>query len=389
MTKIWFLITLTVFYLSFFSLNWLAAQAPSACNLADHALEIAAKIRDLKIIKKVPCQVEDKPTIRSFIEDRIREELGSDKLQEEALRFKALGIIPKQSDYQKLLMDLYESQVAGYYDNIKKRFVMASWLSDSVQLGIAVHEQTHALQDQHFNLTNFLEHKKYTSDELFARSALVEGDASIVMYNQANQSAGLPSLEELTNVNLYIMQNVIATGFLAESNPEAANLMQLMIFPYSSGLHFTHYLLKDNGFSAINRAFKQPPKSTEEILHPEKYGEAQDFEVLNIQDLRDMSKEKIDLFAADTLGEFSLGLYLKTLGIEADLATKAASGWAGDLIALSKSEKTKASWLILFDNQKEQDEFVEICSASLALKKIQISSILHKQHKGVLLNIRQ
>ena len=49
------------------------------------------------------------------------------------------------------------------------------------QTTIAVHELTHALQDQYFDLQKFVDAKTENSDLLLAHSALVEGDATAVM----------------------------------------------------------------------------------------------------------------------------------------------------------------------------------------------------------------
>src|SRR6185295_18065417 len=47
---------------------------------------------------------------------------------------------------------------------------------------IIVHELTHALQDQHFDLQKF-QISDPLSDAGSARSALIEGDATLTMYN--------------------------------------------------------------------------------------------------------------------------------------------------------------------------------------------------------------
>lgn len=355
------------------------------CLVANSALTIASKVRGLKTLNKVPCQVESKDTIRKFIVERISEEYGNERLEIEGQRFKSLKLIPKNSNYHKLITDLYESQVAGYYDNIAKRFVMASWLAASTQLPVAVHEQSHALQDQHFNLTNFLDYKKLTSDELLARSALVEGDASLVMYEQMLTSLGQPSLKNQANVNLYIMQNVVATGLLAKDKPEIANISQIMIFPYSAGLHFVHALLKKGGFAEIDKAYKNPPKSTSQILHPERYlnGEPEkvDFEKLK-EKARSLIGSDEELVEADSLGEFVFSLFLKNLGVPAFEANKIAEGLRGDVLFLRGDRKGGGVWYLEFGESEDQSRFIENCKAVL-IRKDMTTNILNS--KGIVL----
>ena len=44
-----------------------------------------------------------------------------------------------------------------------------------------------------------------------------------------------------------------------------------MIFPYLRGMVFCAKLTNDGGWKAIDEAYRNPPLSTEQILHPEKY----------------------------------------------------------------------------------------------------------------------
>ncbi len=59
------------------------------------------------------------------------------------------------------------------------------------------------------------------------------------------------------------------------STPEFAKAPQFvketLIFPYLQGLTFVEALRKGAPWSRIDDAFKSPPESTEQIIHPEKY----------------------------------------------------------------------------------------------------------------------
>ena len=48
-------------------------------------------------------------------------------------------------------------------------------------------------------------------------------------------------------------------------------LSETMIFPYLRGLVFCAHLTNDGGWKALDDAYREPPLSTEQILHPEKY----------------------------------------------------------------------------------------------------------------------
>ena len=73
-----------------------------------------------------------------------------------------------------------DTTTTGFYDpDTKKLSVRGDDLTDTdVKLTI-VHELTHALQDQHFDL-NRLDREVRDSGQSFAEDALIEGDATTV-----------------------------------------------------------------------------------------------------------------------------------------------------------------------------------------------------------------
>ena len=185
------------------------------------------------------------------------------------LKPSGIGFIPLDFNYQQGLIDLYLSQLGGYYDPEKRHFVMAAWMPVMLQTTIAVHELTHALQDQYFNLATFTDQNKYTSDQLMARSALVEGDATLVMLDYQRRLMGQAGLESDKSVSGVMLQNIIGASMMAPMANVPSSLQNLLIFPYTSGLRFAHEFLKDGGYKRLDKIFRSPPRSTEEILHPE------------------------------------------------------------------------------------------------------------------------
>jgi hypothetical protein len=344
--------------ISFLFLTPSILLAEDLCVTANKALEIASKIRNLKSKKSVPCSVEDKKQIEKFLIETIDKEVGDDYLKKMEALYKKLNLIPKDSNYKQLLISLYKEQVAGYYDNYNKRYVMASWIPASMQLPVAVHEQTHAIQDQYFHLTSFLDLKTMSTDELMARQALVEGEASAVMSDYSNQIIGAPSLIKTENINSLIIGNLLSLNLIAAKNKDVASILQFLIFSYTSGLHFVHDLIKGASYDVLNNIYQAPPTSTEEILHPEKYllkNEKVKIEIAEILEKFNIKKE--DILISDTLGEFFLTVVLENNNINAADKTNASSGWAGDKVILLKNNKLY--WYILWDSKEERDEFIK------------------------------
>ena len=58
-------------------------------------------------------------------------------------------------------------------------------------------------------------------------------------------------------------------GDLLATSPLA--IRQGLMFPYVRGLEFVAFLRRTQPWSKVDDAFRRPPRSTEQILHPELY----------------------------------------------------------------------------------------------------------------------
>ena len=328
------------------------AMASDLCSLSDTALKHAVNIRKLKLKKNVPCTAQGKSQVRKYILDTIDEKLPASKLKHEALVYRAIGFIPDDFDYKEQLVTLYTEQIGGYYDPDKKRFVMAAWMPASMQLPIAVHELTHAIQDQHFKLNDLMNLKKFRTDQLLAHAALVEGDATAVMTDYARDLMNQPPLQKTENISSILAQNVLSIGFMQTSVPIPMSLKLQMLFPYTSGLSFAHHLLQKQGYQEINSAFQKLPRSTEEILHPEKYFSSK-------KEFIEIEAEQGSVYS-DTLGEFSITALLSNYLADNFKAAHAAAGWHGDTISINeKPGETRIVWKTMWDTEKDAEEFVD------------------------------
>lgn len=345
----------------------LIAQS-QACVVAENALQDAKSIRGLRQIKTVPCSLQSKQEVKEFLLTTLKEEIPPERLMQEELIYKALSIIPQDYNYEQGLINLYLSQLGGYYDPKMKRFAMAAWLPLSMQVPVAVHELTHALQDQHFNLKQFLASDSFSTDELLARTALVEGDATAVMIDYNSRMLGRPTLAKLDSVNSLMMQNVLGAAMLAGSQGVPLGVQLVLVFPYTSGLRFVHQLLQDDSYRAVDAAFKKPPRSTEEILHPEKYHHpTADFRRLSDDDvMASFPDVKGVVEYSDTLGEFVISVVLAGYGVDRNESAVAASGWGGDRLLLVKRDNLDQDrvvlWKINWDSEQHAKRFIDVLS---------------------------
>jgi hypothetical protein len=52
---------------------------------------------------------------------------------------------------------------------------------------------------------------------------------------------------------------------------ESPFLMRELLFPYLDGLYFTQRIWGRGGWDAVEAAWAEPPRSTEQVMHPERY----------------------------------------------------------------------------------------------------------------------
>lgn len=338
-----------------------SAQAEeAACAVATTALEQATKIRGLERKSEVPCLVSDKAQVAKFLRETIATKLPPNKIEMEQLVYRTLGVVPDDYDYANGIIELYVSQIGGYYDPEKKHFIMAAWMPAALQVTVAVHELTHALQDQHFDLEKMMDPKIENGDKLLAIAALVEGDATAVMTDYTRGIMGQVSLRNERTIDGLLLQHVLAAsagGF--EKTPEA--LRALLLFPYTSGLRFVHRLLVEGGYPAVDRAFRNPPTSSREILHPEVYLKPNlPSSIPSIEELDPAGSTETGIYT-DVIGEFGISAILAAGQKKKDEAVAAATGWLGDRVGvfpISSSERV-VSWKTRWESERDAQEFQE------------------------------
>jgi hypothetical protein len=276
----------------------------------------------------------------------------------EQLVYRALGVVPDDYDYANGIIQLYVSQIGGYYDPEKKHFIMAAWIPAVMQATVGVHELTHALQDQHFDLERMLDPKIENGDKLLALAALVEGDATAVMTDYTRELNGQKPLSQEASIDALILQQVLAGSMGSlEKTPEA--LRSLLLFPYTSGLRFAHQLLRKGGYPEIDKAFRAPPESSREILHPEIYLSGRGTLSIPNRGELDRGGAKDDSMYTDSIGEFGISAILGAGSKDKTKAVEAAKGWVGDRVCVFKLSEAQmvVSWKTRWESEQEAREF--------------------------------
>jgi hypothetical protein len=239
---------------------------------------------------------------------------------------KLLGLIPARANLRTIQSEVLGDQVAGFYDPRKKQLALVSDAGaqdETVGEITLAHELTHALDDQHFGITD---QPSTTDDKSTAYTALVEGDATAVMSRYAE---------------LY-MRGSDLLGVLFAGSPENGPPLPPYIeasleFPYLDGERFVQALVRyARGWKLVNYAFHfRPPVSTAQILHPLLYvRDVKPVPVrLRVRPLLGRSWRRV---LSGTVGEFDTRQLLQR-GTDAAHANEIAAVWRGGSYELWRS----------------------------------------------------
>ncbi len=202
------------------------------------------------------------------------------------------------------------------------------WAPPEQQRAALIHELVHALQDREIALEGFISPDPGRGDQLLARQALIEGEAVALTIDflLKAQNMDITMLPDLSNT-----QGLIATsagGPLIAQAPKF--LRDLLLFPYLEGVGFAYQLRKTHPWSAMSALYRDPPRSTAQIMDPAKrIGPLREDPVaVNLPDLAGLLPGGT-LVSEDEVGEFGLGAVI-ALHLGEIEGRRAAVGWRGD-----------------------------------------------------------
>jgi hypothetical protein len=268
----------------------------------------------------------------------------------------ALGLIPPKENLSETLSNVLTEQIIGAYDTETKDITIVGgkgFGSTMDELTMA-HEITHGLQDQNFDLVKPpLDSKKYNGDNDLAVTSLVEGDAMGTMLDYAKKYIDLQKLTEAE---------------LAESDTSSEELdkapayvRESLLFPYEEGANFVDQLRKKKGLAGVDAAFRDPPLSTEQIMHPDKYITNRDNpRPVPLPDISGSLGPKWQLINSDTMGEFDVRSWFDQYG-GLITARDTAAGWGGNTIQYYQGPGKNNVVVNMFawDTAKDAGEFFD------------------------------
>jgi hypothetical protein len=342
-------------------------------------LRTAERYRGLRLERRVPWGRISEAELRREVVAGLEEDLPPDRLAAVELSLKAFGLIPEGMNLRTYYPALLTSQIAGFYDPHRKALAVVdrpggllgkdlssqfgAELTRKMEDGLLVHELTHAIQDQHFKLDRLADPDPL-SDGGVARLALVEGDATLVMFDDLVQQPleELPEAEKLFGQMLNAAEGADGGGLALPGEKEMATapawFRDQLLFSYSRGAAFCLEVRRRGGQRLLDYAFAlDPPRSSEQILHPEKwYGHRDDPMVIAWPDLGRELPGWVKS-AEGQLGEEGIGILLRT-ALAGDEAASAAAGWGGDRFAVYlRGGRRLLAWIADWDSDAAAARF--------------------------------
>ena len=329
-----------------------ASAVPS--GTLDPATEMAAiegQVRQLRGLPDPsigPARVVPRAELSGLLISIFDRDWPSDRLAAENLVLRGLGLLTADQEIRRLTELLYADQVLGFYDPTDRRMVVVSdaGLTPEARITYA-HEYTHALQEAAFGTAAAREAVVGEDDREAALVALAEGDASTAMVLWA---IGRLTPDELLRIS--------QTPIPATTGIPAWMVRQLEM-PYLAGAEFVARLYASGGWDAVDAAYADPPASTEQILHPDKYLAREMPQVVEPPRIVAALGAGWTERKETTLGEAWIAIWLSGIGADRAAADVAAAGWGGDRIVMASGPDGAwaLAWRLSWNAPAEAREF--------------------------------
>jgi hypothetical protein len=359
-------------------------QAEELFHSVDEILAFDSKQTGLAAKKEVKRTLTSREEVVSYL-TKNKDDKDTQRLRRSELVLKKFGLLPRDFDLEKLLVDLLREQVAGYYDPKSKTVHLLDWVPLEEQEPVMAHELTHALQDQAVNLDKWMgkgekdlaETRRnptpadIENDEMDnARQAVVEGQAEAVMLQYALAPVGRSIVDspDLVEDMESSMTNGTADSSVFKDAP--IFLKESLTFPYRYGLEFEIKLLQKGGREkAFAGVLANPPHTTRQIMEPETYLSEEKIEPMPVPNFKHDFKnyQKFDIGA---MGEFDVAVLIEQYANQ-ELAKWLYPEWRGGYYYAARVKGDAAAPLGLlyvsrWSSAEKASEFAGIYARSLA-----------------------
>ncbi|WP_436929311.1 Hvo_1808 family surface protein [Halosimplex halobium] len=216
------------------------------------------QVRELEFNETVPVEVVSREQFRA----NATYNTTTNNTLHQNVKWEAMLMVGEDTDAVSVQEGNTGAIVGGYYSPREERIVVVSENTTAPKMNEITLSQElfHALQDQRYNLSAY---DQYTRELHNARDGIIEGDGNLVDRRYSQRCAD--------EWDCLMPQTQPGGGGGGASIHYGLYFVTYQ--PYSDGPKFVRGIYKDEGWEGVNAVYENPPASTEQTIHPEKYGE--------------------------------------------------------------------------------------------------------------------
>lgn len=335
--------------------------------LVDRATARVEAIRGLEFDREIDVSVQSRAAVANGTSTDVFGRLVQTPYYNQL--FEATFIVDERTDAYEAFVGEGAATLGGYYAVGQDRIVVVvaeDAAAPVVDEFVLVHELTHAVQDQYFDLEAGYRDAA-TLDERNGWLGLLEGDANFVASRYQErcgetwQCVAAPDANDTTSADFNV--GIYLGGYN----------------PYSDGPALVADLRNRSGgtWSAVDDAFEDPPRSAEQVIHPERYPAERPAEIA------DPAGQQGDwrLFATERLGEawlyamlfyqdseYGISVIDRSTFLDPDgglddtynYTSVPTDGWANDQLRMYTDrygERYGYTWTLVWDSPEDAREF--------------------------------
>ena len=292
---------------------------------------------------ELPVRYINKKQLEQYILRVLDQDYPDEMAEKDAFFLYTMGFVEKKINIKKIRKRILINNISGLYnERTKELYALTEYRTiNRINSLVIIHELRHAIQDQHYNLSQVLGQLSDFDDRKLAVLAAVEGDAPLVMVEYGGFNT-----EVMTSYNADALMSFSPLSNTAVLYNYPDILKHQLTMPYIAGLKFSHFILKKKKWKAVNFILKSPPVSSEQVLHPEKYLKNEKPRKIEIG----YKPQDYTLYHSGVIGEFYLGVLIKSEGDFIDLA----EGWGGDKFEIYRKP---SGYILVWESSWDRDKF--------------------------------
>ncbi len=335
---------------------------PSVQTQRERIQQQVADLRGLPVQTSVPFNIVSRDRADRYLRSEYVTAEFSQESERERLVLAALGLASPDYDTVTNRLNRMVDGMGGFYTLDHKEIFVIGLRFGAVENYIYAHQFTHALLDQNYSTAQVINGAgcAANSEPCIAMQAMVEGDAQLLMTEWSRKNANTSDYRDI------LLFRPASLALLEQNPPQFAT--ENAAFGSERGLKFVNYLYNLGGWKYVDKAYANPPQTSEQIMHPKKYVNGEGALPVQPRPLREALGAEWQIARQNVLGEWYTYLLLgfgvdPSAQLDPDRASTAAAGWGGDSLTMLQNTSSGAGALAVhwaWDDEKEAGEFFPV-----------------------------